>query len=194
MSAAPNTPSYYGDGLDAGLNYGDQLAIARRTTLSFGTSTSVYHSTGSSTNFRVNGNVGLTHSMGRTWSASVGYVRDAGFVAGFNNLVMTDSVSASVGGLIAPRIRWNSGVWWSRGEIGIDSTSHYTNTWANSTLSFALTRSLAAYAQYSFNQYQTPAHSSTIVTLTDFSRHSVSAGVSAWLPIFNTRSTPRDTR
>jgi hypothetical protein len=193
VSSGPNTQPYYGDGLDAGLNYGDSLLISRRTTLSFGTSTGVYHSTGGSTNFRVNGNVGITHTMGRSWSASAGYVRDAGYVAGFHDLVFTDSVNASVGGLIAPRIRWNSGVWWTRGEIGVNA-GHYTNEWATSTLSFALTRSLAAYAQYSFNHYQTPANSSTIVTLTDFRRHTVSAGVSAWLPIFNTRSTPRDTR
>jgi hypothetical protein len=193
ISSGPNAQPYYGDGVDVGLNYGDSLAISRRTTLAFGTSTGVYHSTGGSANFRINGNVGIAHSIGRTWSASVGYIRDAGYVAGFHDLVLTDSVNASLGGLLAPRIRWNSGVWWSRGEIGTNA-GHYTNEWANSTLSFALTRSLAAYAGYSFNRYQTPANSSTIVTLTNYSRHTASAGVSAWLPIFNTRSTPRDTR
>jgi hypothetical protein len=59
-------------------------------------------------------------------------------------------------------------------------------------LSLALTRSLALYSQYSFNQYQTPANSTILTAVTDFSRHSVSAGVTAWLPIFNTRRPTRD--
>jgi hypothetical protein len=189
-SHAPNVQSYQSDGIDVGLGYGDSLAITRRTTLGFGTSTGLYHSAASSTTFRVNGNVSITHTMGRTWSAFAGYVRDANFVPGFQDLVLSDSVTASLGGLIAPKVRWTSSVWWSRGEIGLDSSTHYTNEWATSTMSFALTRALALYGQYSFNQYQTPANSSTIVRLTDFSRHTVSAGVSALLPIFNTRTRP----
>jgi hypothetical protein len=189
-SNLPHAQPYQSDGIDAGLGYGDSLAITPRTMLAFGTSSALYHSTGGSTDFRVNGNVNLAHSIGRTWSASVGYVRDAGYVVGYQDLVQTDSVTASFGGLVARRVRWTSSAWLSRGEIGINSTGHYTNSWVTSSLSFALTRTLAAYAQYSFNQYRTPANSSTIVALTDFSRHTVSVGVSAWLPIFNTRMRP----
>jgi hypothetical protein len=180
------------NGIDVGLDYGDSLNIARRTTLSFATSTALYESTGSSTQFRLNGNIGITHSMGRTWSAFAGYVRDASYVPGYQDLVLTDSATASLGGLIAPRVRWTSGVYWTRGEIGLDSASHYTNAWVSSSLSLALTRSIAMYSQYSFNQYQTPPNSTTLTALTKFSRHSVSAGVNAWLPIFNGRRPTRD--
>jgi len=194
-SAQPNAPSFRSNGIDAGLNYSDALGRERRTTLTFGTSTALYKGTGGTSSFRLNGNVSISREIGRTWSAFIGYVRDGGYVPGFQDLALSDSVSASLGGLIAPKVRWTSSLWWTRGELGFDSANanHYTNSWASSTLSFALTRSLALYSQYSFNQYRVPGNSTSITALTNYSRHAVSAGVSAWLPIFNARKPTRVT-
>jgi hypothetical protein len=89
--------------------------------LTFATSTvSTHHgfqSTGSSANFRVNGNIGLAHSMGRTWSVLGTYVRDASHVPGFQDLVLTDSLNASLG---ASRVQAqvDSSVWWTRARLG----------------------------------------------------------------------------
>jgi hypothetical protein len=193
-SALSNAPSFHSDGIDGGLDYSDSLGKERRTTLSFGTSTSLYDSTGGSTAFRLNGTANLSRAIGRTWSASVGYVRDGSYVPGFQDLVLSDSVTGSFGGLISPRVRWTSSLWWTRGQLGFDSANsanHYTNNWASSTLSFAMTSSLAVYSQYSFNQYRVPPNSTTLTALTNYSRHTVSVGVSAWLPVFNTRRPPR---
>jgi hypothetical protein len=183
------------DGIDAGLDYGDTIALSRRTQLSFGSSIGGYGSRNGPTQYRLNGNVTISRGIGRTWSASAEYFRATQFFALFREPVLTDSVSGSFGGLLAPRVRWNSGARWTRGQVGFGTTNVFYTYSATSSLGVAITRLLGAYAQYGYYHNDLGAASSTFTNfniLSNVARQIVSTGLSIWLPIFNNERAPRD--
>jgi hypothetical protein len=75
--------------------------------------------------------------MGRTWGAAANYVRDSAFEAAFNDIVFSDSVSASVGGLIGGKVSSNSSILWNLGEVGFDG-ERFTAFSATSSLTYGL--------------------------------------------------------
>ncbi len=178
---------FHRDGYEMGLDYGDSLAfqLTRRTQLTLAPSASVVK-WNDDTHFRVNGSAMLTHSIGRTWTASASYVRDVGFVLGFDQPVLSDTAMANIGGALFRKVRWNNSVSWTRGEIGFDDAGAYTWYSATSSLSFALTRRIAIYGQYSLYQYDVPPLTTPLVTLSTFQRQSASVGLTVFAPIFST--------
>ena len=64
--------------------------------------------------------------------------------------------------------------------------NYYETVGASSVLSFALTRRLAAFAQYSYYRNHIPAGLTTLAALTNFDRQSASVGLSLFEPIFST--------
>ncbi len=89
--------------VDAGVDFSRSLSFSRRTTLTFGTGSSVivdndhYH-------YRVIGNARLNREIRRTWHAALAYDRDVGFLETFSDPVFSDSASVSVGGLFNRRM------------------------------------------------------------------------------------------
>jgi hypothetical protein len=192
-SETPGTERLVSDSLDAGLDYAGSLALDRRTTVTFGAFTSIYRTEGES-QYRVNGNAGITREIGRSWSANAYYTREVNFVVGFTDPVLSDTVSARVGGLVAPRLSSSTYVTWQRGEVGFDTGQFYENTSASTALQFALTRTLALYANYSYFWYETPPPSVTLPFYDEYERQIVSAGLTAYLPIFRSGRADRDSR
>jgi hypothetical protein len=179
------------DGYELGLDYGDSLTIplGRRTTLSLAPAASVVQ-WNDDTHFVLNGSATLTRSMGRTWSASAGYVRDLQFVLGFGEPVLMDSAIVTLGGTVVSRLRWMSSAGWSRGRIGFDDdASHFTWYTASTGPSIALSRNLALYATYAYYSYDVPSGASSFPLLTKFSRQNVSVGLTAFAPVFRTGRT-----
>jgi hypothetical protein len=176
------------DGYEIGLDYGDSLTLplGRRTTLSLVPAATAVR-WNDATQFRLNGNATLTHSMGRTWSASAGYGRDLQFVLGFDQPILSDNVTTSLGGTLGRRLRWTTAGGWSRGTVGFaDDADHFTWYFANSGLSMALGRNLALYTQYAYYTYNVPPTSTSLDLLTKFSRQSVTAGLTVFAPVFRT--------
>jgi hypothetical protein len=178
----PDTPAPRYDSIDAGLDYGG--SVARRTTLSFGTSTAIAYWANSS-HVRLNGNAAITRGIGRTWSASAAYARAMESMVGFRAPVLSDSVNVSAGGLVAPRVTWRAGVGWTRGQVGFGGTDPFSAYMGRSGIQVALTRKLAAYAQYGYYRYQVPVRSTTLALLSHFERQTVSIGLRAWLPLLH---------
>ena len=177
--------------LDIGLDYNDGLTLrlSRRTTLSFNGSLGSARPVPGRTQYRVLGNVNLTHNLGRTWVSYAGAGRNLGFVAGFRDPILSDSAAAGLGGQLITRVSWMSGASWVRGYIGLDSSRHYDSTSANSMLQFALTRRLGAFLQYTYYTNRLPVGTSALFALGNFDRSTVSAGLTLYAPIFNTQRT-----
>ncbi len=186
--AAPGTPGYLNSSIDAGVDYGDTLTFARRTSIAFGTSTSAVRYSGQ-TFYRLNGNARLSRGFGRSWSAYVGYNRDTQFLLGFRQPLLTDSASTGVGGQLSLRTRWSAAGAPHRGAIGFNG-SDFTTYSASSRLDVALTRSLGLYGQYAYYRYQIPAGSSDIDILSRLSRQTGTVGLSVWVPIINDTKRP----
>jgi hypothetical protein len=70
--------------------------------------------------------------------------------------------------------------------VGFDGDS-YTNMSATSSLSYGLFTNVGAYAQYTYQNSEYPAGSTVFLLPGRMNRQSVSAGLSAWLPLIKTR-------
>ena len=163
--------------IDAGVDYGDTLAFARRTALSFTTSTAAIRYLGE-THYRLNGSARLTRGFGRTWSSWVGYNRDTEFRIGFSAPLLSDSIDAGLAGQFSWRAKWSTGVGYTNGTIGFGSDRFHTYS-ATSRLDFALNRMLAVFGQYGHYHYEVPPGSSTLNLVPRFSRQTVVIGLSA---------------
>ncbi len=190
--AAPGAPGYLNSSIDAGVDYGDTLTFARRTSVAFGTSTSAVRYSGT-TYYRLNGNATLSRGFGRSWSAYVGYTRDTQFLIGFRQPLLTDSARTGVGGQLSLRTRWSAAGAYTRGAIGFNG-SDFTSYSASSRFDFALTRSLGLYGQYAYYRYQIPAGSSDIDILSRLSRQTGTVGLSVWVPIINDAKRPHESK
>ena len=185
-----NAAPVEGQTIDAGLDYGGSLAFSRRTTFSFGASTSALRLNGE-THYLVNGSATLTRGFGRSWTTSIGYTRGVNYVPGFREPVQADSVNAMLGGQLVRRLRWSSGAGYSRGSIGFAGAGTLNTFNATSNLNFAMTRGLGVYTQYAYYRYEAPVGSNDLTQLPVFARQAVSAGFSIWVPILNTRGGSR---
>jgi hypothetical protein len=175
--------------LDAGVDYHRALSLTRRTTLDFGTgSTIVNMPTGSGAaelQYRLTGDVGLTHEMGRTWRARLAYTRGVGFSEAFLQPVFADAVNASLTGFLTRRIDLNTYAGLATGEVGLGSVQTPFRTWnVSSRLRYALSHVLALYAEYLYYSHNlggavlVPGGVPSVMD-----RQSAHAGVSLWLPL-----------
>jgi hypothetical protein len=135
----------------------------------------------------LNGNAGIARRIGRTWSASANYARGLGFLTGFTQPILSDSVNGTFAGQIAPRASFSSGVAWTRNTVGFSGSEAFGGYSATSSLSVAVTRTVGVFAQYAYLGYQVPPGAAVNI-LSTFSRQTVSGGVNLWLPILNGRS------
>ncbi len=179
-------------GVDGG--YGREYQIARRTTFSFDTRSSIFVADQGSTQdgfhpttqFFLGGSVALAHRWGRTWRADARYDRTGGFVDGFRDPVFSNTSSASVRGLPLPRLDFTASVSHAFGNVGFGSTANgFSTTTSTAQLRYALFRNLAAYGQYFYYRYHFDAGvvlPGTVPPMLD--RQGGSVGLTLWLPLY----------
>jgi hypothetical protein len=185
------------DNFDFGIDYHDALVftLTRRTSLSFSTSTSAIR-WNDDTHFRVNGSAALTRSFGRSGGASLSYTRDTDFNGGFRAPLLRDSVSAGVSNQVGRRVSWSAVVGYQHGTLGfgadaLGTTDSYN---AGGGINMAVSRRLGLFTDYSFYRYEVPSGATVFASLTRFSRQSVTAGLSVWLPLISETRSFRDSR
>ena len=180
---------FRGHGADLGVDYGRgaALQLTRRTTLVFGAGAGGYVDRAGNQRYRVNGNAGLQHQMGRTWSSSVTYVR--GLEAAqllFQEPLLTDTVSAGINGLINRRLGFNASGAAQRGSVGlVGDGKGLVRVMASTGLQTALGRHFAIGLNYSIYRFH---FESQIVRPPGVPARSSSQGVSVhlstWASIF----------
>jgi len=179
-------------GVDGG--YGKEYRIARRTTFSFDTRSSIFVADQVSTDeafhpttqFFLGGSVALAHRWARTWRADARYDRSAGFVDGFRDPVFSNTTSASVNGLPLPRLDFTASTSYAFGNVGFGGVDNsFSTTTATAQLRYALSRNIATYGQYFYYRYHFDAGvvlPGTVTPMLD--RQGVSVGVTLWLPLY----------
>jgi hypothetical protein len=176
----------HGQNINVGINYSKPLSLSRRTSLSFTTgSTGV--SNGGSPHWDIVGGVQLTHEIGRTWSASVGFSRNVSFLEGFTAPVLYDSAYASFGGTINRKLQFSSGGGTSIGGVGFGVPNNgFGSYFANAGLRFGLTRSLALSLNYVYSRYSFQSGVALPTSLlSHVNRQSVSVSINFWEPLFH---------
>ena len=103
--------------IDAGVDFSRSLSFSRRTTFSFSTGSTAIRD-GSQTHFSLTGQAQLNRELGRSWRATVGYSRDVRFIEQFQEVLLSDGVNASVGGLINRRQSFYASAGVSIGNVG----------------------------------------------------------------------------
>ncbi len=128
----------------------------------------------------------LAHRWARTWRADARYDRSAGFVDGFREPVFSNTSSASVRGLPAPRLDFTATASHAFGNVGFGSTNNgFATTTTTAQLRYALFRNLAAYGQYFYYRYHFDAGvvvPGTVPPMLD--RQGASVGLTLWLPLY----------
>jgi hypothetical protein len=102
--------------IDSGINFNRQLSFSRRLRLSFGTGFATIGDL-ANTYYTMTGNVRLSWSISRTWSASVGFNRDAQFFDDLQSIGVSNRVQSGVGGPLTRRMSLH-------GSVGMSSMDH----------------------------------------------------------------------
>jgi hypothetical protein len=178
--------------IDVGIDYGDTLKFSRRTAFSFSTSTAAIRFA-NVTHYRLNGSANLTSGFLRSWSTWLAYSRATEYIAGFGQPVLSDWVTTGVGGLFTHRLKGSAAVGLSRGQLGFTADTFYVLS-ATPRIDMAVSRTLGIYAQYGYYHYTVPPHASELNLVPQLSRQAITAGLSVWVPLLNTKRAPRDPR
>jgi hypothetical protein len=135
--------------------------------------------------FRVLGNVGLQHEIGRTWTSRVAYTRDVGFVEGFVDPMLSDSVTAGIMGLVSRGINVLGSTTYSHGRPANASLSgrEHDAFAANVRVQKALSRTLALFGQYVYYKTNNGAAVQLSSPFAEFDRQVVRGGLTWWTPI-----------
>ncbi len=181
--------------LDVGVDFSRELPIGPRTSIDFETNTGMVKESGGPRHFRLDGSVGVTKYFHRTWHASARFARDTDFLPGFVEPLFSDSLSASIGGMVSKRSEWHAVVGAGRGRFGFSQPRQdFLNADATTRLVLGLTRHLGAFGQYTYYFYDMATGAAVVPVVSKMSRQTIVVGLTAWAPIINRVRTESDTR
>lgn len=178
--------------IDIGVDVNRQFSFWRRTSFAITTQTAAVKRPLTGRRYRLNGNAVLTKHFARTWRASAGVSRNTEFVAGFVEPLMSDGVSAMIGGQVTTRAEWLANVSASQGRFGLDGGARYATTQLTSRLNWAITRHLGVFGQYALYYTDLPSGSAIIALPNQVSRQSFTVGIHTWVSLLNKVRAPRD--
>jgi hypothetical protein len=137
------------DDLDVGLDFSRPLSISKRTTLSFGSGSSITPQAQGMA-VHLTGDAALTRLIGRTWNARMGLNRSVHLLEGFAQPVLANAINASFGGALQRYLLVSSSASFSTGAVGptAGGANGYTNWSAAAGLSVPVGRRAMFEAQY----------------------------------------------
>jgi hypothetical protein len=174
--------------ITGGLSFSRALSVSRKAKLSFSTGTSFITYQGT-THFDFIGNVSLGREIGRTWTSTVSYYRNAALSETFRQPVMSDTVTAGLTGMINRRLEVSIYGGFAHGDVGFDPTAQaFHALYATVSSTVGLTRSIGlvttyGYYRYNFAEGVELPHGLPIRS----DRQAVSVGLSFWLPLIERR-------
>jgi hypothetical protein len=148
--------------IDVGADYSRALSISRRTSFAFSTGSAILTGDtqflangGRKAYFRFTGDANLRHEMGRTWSAGLAYRRSVDWRETFNQPLLSDSLTASLGGLVSRRVRFSSDANYTIGTVGfVGSNNGYNSASASVGLEYALTHRFEWFTRFVYYHYR----------------------------------------
>lgn len=178
--------------IDLGIDFTRPISLTRRTTLGITTQTTAVKRPLTGRRYRVNGNATVTSYYARTWRVAAGVSRNTEFLPGFVEPLFSDSVNATLAGLMTPRSELLLTLTGGKGRLGVDGEGRYTTAHSNARINFAITRHIGVYGQYAVYYYKLPPNALGVVLPSQVSRQSISLGINTWLPLLNKVRAPRD--
>ena len=139
--------------IDAGVDYNKSLSLTRKSTLSFGTGLSGVTDQADTIHYYFVGHADFSHEIGRSWSLQANVSRSTNFYQTLGEPTVSDSLGASMGGLIGRRVTVQTGLSAWRGAAVGTGENVYTSANAYGSVRFALNRVLGVSASYSYYRY-----------------------------------------
>ena len=173
------------ESVNLGVDYRKPLSRSRRTVVRFSTGSSIAESSTGGRRMEAIGSASLAHQMGRTWTSQIDYRRGYRYLDGFERPVFSDSVNASLRGLLNRRLELSILSSYFTGAVGLTADSpRFESYLASGRLRSALTRTLAAYFEFRYYHYQ---FDESVIRPPgvpgSFGRRGVKAGLSLYLPL-----------
>jgi hypothetical protein len=146
--------------IDAGVDYSRAISLSRRTMFSFSTGSAMQASEqiGASsdprTRFHFIGAARLVHEIGRTWTATAAYRRSLNLREDFEQPLLTDAVTATVGGLVSRRLTMTIAAGWVNAAGTDTGRTAYQALTASTQAQYALSRFFAVFARYFYYDYE----------------------------------------
>jgi hypothetical protein len=128
--------------------------------------------------YDLGGTAALTRLFGRSWSTSLTYDRGAEFVAVLEDVLQSDSLTASLTGFASPRAELTLLASYSSGHLGVRQEAETLTYNGTARVQFGVSRRFAVNTEYQYFLYDF-AQSATIPQGLPYgeSRHSVRAGL-----------------
>lgn len=170
--------------IDLGIAFSRRISRSRKTSLSIVTGSTIVGA-GPERSYRVIGSAGLRREFARRFSAQLAYDRGVQIVAGFADPLLSDAVIASVGGLVGRRLEvWTSGGY-TFGRVGFGRVP-YRQAQGDARVRYALSRYLAADAQYLYYQHDFAGGIPLLAAgSAAWQRHAGRVNLVVWLPLTN---------
>jgi hypothetical protein len=179
---------------DVGVDYGRPLSFSRRTKFSFGVNTLALDN-GSDTYLTAGGHASLNHEF-KAWNANLAYTRGVGFIDGFADPFLADSVAAGLTGRLGKRTTVSLSSGYSNGDVGVGASTfrNFDSYSGSAHIEVGLRRNLGLFGEYVYYHYKFDK----LIALPQgtphgLDRQGVRAGLSLTVPILKER-TPRVTR
>jgi hypothetical protein len=188
------TERYVNEILDLGVDFAKSFSMARRTTFSLASETSMVRQDGGDRQFRLNGTATFERLFLRTWIAQLSARRGTEFLPGFAGPVFTDRGGASLAGYLTKQLVFNAHADGGQGSVGAGNASKFTSYSADIGMTYGLTRHFGVFGQYYYYHYRMPPDPLALVTVQHLSRQAVSIGVKTWVSIIDKEKVPRDPR
>ena len=177
----------------ANLNHSRAFSLTRATTFSFGVGSAlaqpaVDRASGASRSrmrLLATGTALLDHQIGRSWSIGISYARALQFLDGFTEPQLTDTVMATLGGLVSRGIDVSASVGYGRGSPASGAAGTFDTYQAVAQIRFALNRHASFFSQYFFNRYgSSRGDVNPLFGLRqDYGRHGARVGLDLWAPL-----------
>ena len=178
-------------GIDVGVEYSRPLSATRRMMFSssFGSSSvtapmSSSAETGANRLVRLSGDVAAAWQFTRSWQTRGTFRRGLEYIAQLSEPVYIDGFGAELGGLITPRIDVLASARSSSGASALNRDSLTFDTHgADLRVQYAVTRSLAVFAQYLYYFYDFTGNALLPSGIpSSLERNGVRAGLTLWVP------------
>lgn len=185
--------------IDGGLDYRKNLALSRRTYVSFSTGTTASTdpvNERSRTRFHLVGGAMIEHEIGRTWQAAVRYSRGLIYHEAWPEPVFSDGVTAGIAGSISRRLTAQAIARAATGRVGFSEDDGGFDTLSSAaTLTYGISRNIAVGLRYAYYLHRFERVIVLPPGLTDqLDRHSVRAYISLWAPLFQSNRSRNATR
>jgi hypothetical protein len=179
-SAVPNRVRTHD--IDIGFDYDRPLSLARRTTLSVSSGSSLVPQDGR-TYYRVTGNVSLAYQMGRTWTASLRYDRELQFIEAFPRPFFSDAIAVRLKSNPARRVDLQLSAAYSAGAIGVAGNDTGVETYTGTAkVGISVNRHVALFSEYLYYHYRLGQQTLAAAFPAHLDRQTARIGLKLWFP------------